>query len=372
MKEEITVRNKGRSTLFVLFENVVDEKTEFKYSLTFKPSVSFELKSGAEQKVEATLTMLCTTKLEFHISIKSWKDGAKKYKDVHIPFATESQLTTKLDPDEVKCEDMIGEGAYGIVYSGTYRGMDVAIKLLKNQEYVTDEMKAEFATEVGMMEKLRHNAILNFVGAVHFIGQLSIVTELCPYGSFLSSMNKYPESFTIGLRVKTLLDASNGMDFLHQSGIIHRDLKPDNLLMVSLEPRSSIVAKLSDFGTTRDVNSFAAKMQSTKGVGTPLFMAPEIFRCQPYNKAVDLYSFSLIIYVAFAGALPFEDDPCCQTPWAYADAIKSGKRPPVPESCPEPIADMMKKCWDDDPNKRPSFEEVHSFFRKYYKENFAQ
>jgi len=314
-----------------------------------------------------SLTMLCTTKLELQISVKMWKDGAKKAKEVRLSFATESQLTTKLDPDEVKCEDTIGEGAYGIVYSGTYRGMDVAIKLLKHQEYITDEMKMEFTTEVAMMEKLRHNAILNFVGAVHVPGQLSIVTELCPYGSFLSAMQKYPDDFTEGLRVKTLLDASNGMDFLHQSGIVHRDLKPDNLLMVSLEPRSAVVAKLSDFGTTRDVNSFATKMQSTKGVGTPLFMAPEIFRGQQYDKAVDLYSFSLIIYVAFAGQLPFEGDPCCQTPWAYADAIKSGKRPGVPASCPPPVADIMKKCWNDDPAKRPSFNEIYAFFEELFK-----
>jgi len=318
-----------------------------------------------------SLTMLCTTKLELQISVKMWKDGAKKAKEVRLSFATESQLTTKLDPDEVKCEDTIGEGAYGIVYSGTYRGMDVAIKLLKHQEYITDEMKMEFTTEVAMMEKLRHNAILNFVGAVHVPGQLSIVTELCPYGSFLSAMQKYPDDFTEGLRVKTLLDASNGMDFLHQSGIIHRDLKPDNLLMVSLEPRSAVVAKLSDFGTTRDVNSFASSMQSTKGVGTPLFMAPEIFKCQQYDKAVDLYSFSLIIYVAFAGELPFEGDPCSQTPWAYADAIKSGKRPGVPNGCPPQVAEIMKKCWDDDPKKRPSFEDVHMFFRKFYKDNYS-
>jgi len=372
LTEELVVKNKHKQTIIVLLERVNNASVDFKYELSFSHPVAFALKGGAEEKVVATLNILCTTKLEMGISVKTWKEKARSYKEAIMSFATESQLTTKLDPDELKRDELIGEGAYGLVFSGRYRGMDVAIKVVKNQEYMTPEMKADFASEVDMMEKLRHNAILNFVGAVHLPGHLSIVTELCQYGSFLSSMKKYPNDFTEALRVKCLLDASNGMDFLHQSGIVHRDLKPDNLLMVSLEPRSSVVAKLSDFGTTRDVNCFASQMQSTKGVGTPLFMAPEIFMNKPYDKAVDIYSFSLIIYVAFATELPFEGDPISFTPWAYADAIKNGVRPKIPPSCPSDIAKMMVKCWDNEPSKRPSFEDIHLFFRKFYKEHYPQ
>ena len=370
LTEELQVTNPHRSVVYVLLEHVADARTDAKYSVAFSPPVSFAVAPGATERVTATLRVLCTTKLEVQFSLKTWKERARRYKDARLLFATESQLTTRLDPDELKRDEVIGDGAYGVVYSGRYRGMDVAIKVLKYQEYVTDEMRAEFAAEVDMMEKLRHSAILNFVGAVHIPGQLQIVTELCPYGSFLSAMKKYPADFTEALRVKVLLDAANGMDFLHQSGIIHRDLKPDNLLIVSLEPRASVAAKLSDFGTTRDVNCFAAQMQSTKGVGTPLFMAPEIFMNKPYDKSVDVYSYSLIVYVAFAGELPFEGDPVANTPWAYADAIKSGKRPPVPDSCPAPIAQLMRQCWSPEPSQRPSFEDIHMILRKFFKENY--
>ena len=371
LSEELLLTNPHKSVVYVLLEHVADARTDAKYRVAFARPVAFAVAPGATERVAVTLTILCTTKLEVQFALKTWRDRARRYKDARLLFETESQLTTRLDPDELKRDDVIGDGAYGIVYSGRYRGMDVAIKVLKYQEYVTDQMKAEFAAEVDMMEKLRHSAILNFVGAVHIPGQLQIVTELCPYGSFLSAMKKYHSDFSEALKVKCLLDAANGMDFLHQSGIIHRDLKPDNLLMVSLEPRSSVVAKLSDFGTTRDVNCYAPQMQSTKGVGTPLFMAPEIFMNKPYDKAVDVYSYSLIIYVAFAEELPFEGDPVANTPWAYADAIKSGKRPPVPASCPAPIAQLMRQCWAPEPSQRPSFEDVHIILRKFFKENYT-
>jgi serine/threonine protein kinase len=201
----------------------------------------------------------------------------------------ESQLTTKLDKDELRREgDPIGDGAYGVVYRGEYRGLPVAIKLLKHQSDLTSEMLADFQSEISIMEKLRHPAILGFVGAVHVRGNLAIVTEWCPYGSLFSALQK--RKFSDELKCKVLLDAASGMNFLHQSGIIHRDLfvypsislccqlpthtihhsKPDNLLLVSLEPKGAIVCKLSDFGTTRDVNRFATDMQSTRGIGTPV------------------------------------------------------------------------------------------------------
>ena len=369
--EELTVRNPHKATVYVELARVANERQDYKYSVEFRPRVAFAVGGGECRKASVVLRILCTTKLEVEFGVRAWKDKAKRYKEARLCFATESQLTTRLDPEELKREDVIGDGAYGAVYSGTYRGMDVAIKVLKHQEYVTDEMKAEFASEVDMMEKLRHSAILNFVGAVHIPGQLAIVTELCPFGSLFSAMNKYRADFSPALKAKCLLDAANGMDFLHQSGIIHRDLKPDNLLMVSLEPRASIACKLSDFGTTRDVNCFAAKMQSTKGVGTPLFMAPEIFAGKQYDKSVDVYSFSFIIYVVYAEQLPFEGDPVAATPWAYADAIKSGKRPGVPPACPPEVAQVMQRAWDDDPARRPGFEEIHTFFRAFFKKTFA-
>ena len=370
LEQTLTVASGHKGDVLCAVENLTAADMCAKFVLAVEPAGVFVVPGRGSVAVRVRLTVLCTAKLHIALGVKAWKAKAAQCSALRLVFATESQLTTRLDPDEVKREREIGKGAYGVVYSGTYRGMDVAIKVVRFQECMLPYMVDDFEREVAVMEKLRHNAIVSFVGAVHIPGQLAIVTELCPYGALLAAIRRHRDRFTTALKVKSLLDAATGMDFLHQSGIIHRDLKPDNLLMVSLEPRAAVACKISDFGTTRDVNSFARDIRSTNGVGTPLFMAPEILASQPYDKPVDVYSFSLIVYTAFAEELPFEKDRVAATPWGFADAVRAGTRPAVPRACPPEVARLMVRCWDTDPAKRPTFDVIHKFFRSYFKDCF--
>ena len=370
LEQTLTVASTHKGPRLCTVENLTAADMSAKFVLAVEPAGVFVVPPRGRVAVRVRLTLLCTAKLHLALGVKVWKARAAHCSALKLVFATESQLTTRLDPDEVHREHVIGGGAYGVVYSGTYRGMDVAVKVVKYQDAMLPYMVDDFEREVAVMEKLRHNAIVSFVGAVHIPGQLQIVTELCPYGALLAAIKKYPARFTTALKVKSLLDAATGMDFLHQSGIIHRDLKPDNLLMCSLEPRSAIACKLSDFGTTRDINCFARDIRSTNGVGTPLFMAPEILASQPYDKPVDVYSFSLIIYTAFAEELPFEKDRVAATPWGFADAVRAGTRPAVPRTCPPEVARLMCCCWDSNPARRPTFDAIHKFFRSYFRDCF--
>ena len=90
---------------------------------------------------------------------------------------------------------------------------------------------------------------------------------------------------------------------MHSSNIIHRDLKPENLLLVSFSKDINAVrAKISDFGTSR---STVATMKMTNRIGTPAFMAPEVFSSEAYGKKSDVYSFALTVWSIFSEKLPF-------------------------------------------------------------------
>ena len=85
---------------------------------------------------------------------------------------------------------------------------------------------------------------------------------------------------------------------IYTNGILHRDIKPDNFLIFDIDniDKSIINSKLTDFGSSRNINLMMTNMTFTKGIGTPTYMSPEILNQQHYKKSSDTYSFSITIY----------------------------------------------------------------------------
>jgi len=361
------------------FSFKICKRRHLKYRFNAEPLEGTLGRGQPAIEIQLTLKMGCTTSVQLEVPILFWHGGSKDYdKAVETGLAEgkvfvtylrgkmQSQLSTRLDIEEVLLyKPAIGNGAFGTVYKGRYRGLDVACKLLKDQDNLTTDMFNDFRSEVRMFELFRHPCIVNFIGAVFFPGSLALVTELCQYGALPSAMKRYgPKVWTPQMKIKAMYDCARAMDFLHQSSIIHRDLKPDNLLCTSLEVHSPAVCKLSDFGTTKGSNSMMAEMKMTKGIGTPLFMAPEMMRgTQGYTTKADVYSFGIMMAsVTDDGKEPYEGDPRIQSSWQFTNLVIQGLRPNVQKESEMPAAfiNLMKRCWADSPDVRPCFTQIVS------------
>ncbi|CAN6457993.1 unnamed protein product [Victoria cruziana] len=88
------------------------------------------------------------------------------------------------------------------------------------------------------------------------------------------------------------------LHYLHSNRIIHRDMKPQNILI-----GAGSIVKLCDFGFARAMSLNTVVLRSIKG--TPLYMAPELVREQPYNHTADLWSLGVILYELYVGQPPF-------------------------------------------------------------------
>jgi serine/threonine protein kinase len=334
-----------------------------KCALTFDPS-SGTVHPGKALSIAVKLMVKCTTiKLSPDIALVMWKghlkDLEKSTRRTYSNFSMslESQLTTKLDKDELSLYPTpVGDGSYGTVWQGKWRGMEVAVKVLKRQDCLTADMLEEFNSEVEMMEKLRHPCVINFVGAVRVPGHLAIITEFCDYGNLNTAIRK--NKLTWALKLKCLYDCARGMDFLHRSNILHRDLKPDNLLMVSMEVRSPVVCKISDFGTTRGVNRYAEGVECTRGVGTPIFMAPEVLSGSTYEKPADVYSFALMMHNVVSDKTPYSDDSDFTKPFQFAQLVIQGKRPKIQAGWPDTFVALMCAGWSRTPGDRLAFSDI--------------
>ena len=80
-------------------------------------------------------------------------------------------------------------------------------------------------------------------------------------------------------------------------------------------------------------------------------MAPEVLRGKPYTKAADIYSFGIIMWEFTSGIPAFNDIP---HDFTLSLDICKGLRPEIVESTLPAYARLMKKCWDSDPNNRPT------------------
>eukprot|EP01105_Mastigella_eilhardi_P003412 TRINITY_DN1437_c0_g1_i10.p1 TRINITY_DN1437_c0_g1~~TRINITY_DN1437_c0_g1_i10.p1 ORF type:complete len:986 (+),score=137.73 TRINITY_DN1437_c0_g1_i10:141-2960(+) len=242
---------------------------------------------------------------------------------MYLPVQLESKLSTRLDPDEIELDHAIGEGGFGCVYRGHWREQEVAVKVIKSQMSVDlDHTVETFQQEVAMMERLRAPQIITFIGAVHVPSRLAVVTEFMPLGNLTAAMKH--TTFPLALKVKCLLDCARGMTFLHTSGVLHRDLKGDNLLMVSLDIGAPVNSKISDFGTTRDVQSQEAEKHLTRAMGTPIFMSPEIIERGEYSASTDVYSFAMVAYQVATEKEPYATEDF-STPWSVTNFVLAKK-----------------------------------------------
>ncbi|ERM96281.1 hypothetical protein AMTRI_Chr09g34920 [Amborella trichopoda] len=274
----------------------------------------------------------------------------------HVKIPNDGTDVWEIDVRLLKFENKVASGSYGDLYRGTYCSQDVAIKVLK-PERVNVDMQREFAQEVYIMRKVRHRNVVQFIGACTRPPSLCIVTEFMSGGSVYDFLHKQRGVFKLPTLVKVAIDVSKGMNYLHQNNIIHRDLKAANLLMDENE-----VVKVADFGVAR-VQAQSGVM--TAETGTYRWMAPEVIEHKPYDHKADVFSFGIVLWELLTGKLPYEHLTPLQ---AAVGVVQKGLRPTIPKHTHPKIAELLERCWQQDPTLRPDFSEITEILQVIAKE----
>ncbi|XP_052308133.1 serine/threonine-protein kinase STY46 isoform X11 [Populus trichocarpa] len=279
-----------------------------------------------------------------------------KYETNHVAIPNDGTDVWEIDPKYLKFENKVASGSYGDLYKGTYCSQEVAIKILK-PERVNSDLQKEFAQEVYIMRKVRHKNVVQFIGACTKPPSLCIVTEFMHGGSVYDYLHKQRGVFKLPNLLKVAIDVSKGMDYLHQNNIIHRDLKGANLLMDENE-----VVKVADFGVAR-VKAQTGIM--TAETGTYRWMAPEVIEHKPYDHKADVFSFGIVLWELLTGKIPYEYLTPLQ---AAVGVVQKGLRPTIPKNTQPKLAELLEKCWQQDPALRPDFSEIIEILQQIAKE----
>jgi serine/threonine protein kinase len=153
-----------------------------------------------------------------------------------------------------------------------------------------------------------------------------------------------------------LYDIICGLNDIHKQNLVHCDFHDGNILN---HGESDIY--ISDLGLSQPVKSFLKKYDI---YGVIPFMAPEVLRGKSYTLTSDIYSFSMIMWEFTSGVPPYNNRA---HDIQLSLSICKGERPEIIENTPQCYANLMKKCWDEDPLKRPPSEEVLNIIEKWIK-----
>ncbi|XP_041995058.1 probable protein kinase At2g41970 [Salvia splendens] len=233
---------------------------------------------------------------------------------------------------------LIGEGSYGRVYYVKLSdGREAAIKKLDTTSAEPDS--DDFPAQVSMVSRLKNEYFLALLGYCLEENTRILAYEYATMGTLHDVLHgrkgvqgaEPGPVLTWNQRVKVALGAAKGLEFLHekcQPSIVHRDVRSSNVLLFD-----DFVSKIADFSTSSSSDT-AARLHSTRVLGTFGYHAPEYAMTGQITQKSDVYSFGVVLLELLTGRKPVDH------------TMPKGQQSLVTWATPRLSEDKVKQCVD--------------------------
>jgi serine/threonine protein kinase len=246
--------------------------------------------------------------------------------------------------------EKIAEGGMGTVYRGRApTGETVAVKVVSPKLLSASPVLVKrFEQEYHAAKTLDHPHIVKALdfgrdGDTPFLVMEFVDGE--SLGQKLERERKLPERDAVAL----IAQIAKGLHKAHQHGLVHRDVKPDNILVTPAG-----VAKLTDLGLVKELETDQQLTRTGRGLGTPHFMAPEQFKnAKGADARCDVYALAATLYMTVTGALPFDGEKAIDT---WLKKMRNDLPPPraIAPELSERVDWAIRRAMDLDPARRPA------------------
>ncbi|KAH9617811.1 hypothetical protein KSS87_011484 [Heliosperma pusillum] len=256
---------------------------------------------------------------------------------IEVPALSLEELKEKTDNFGSKA--LIGEGSYGRAYYATLEcGKAVAVKKLDISQEA--ESNVEFLTQVSRVSTLKHENFVELQGYCVEGNMRVLAYEFATMGSLHDILHgrKGVQGAQPGpvldwmQRVRIAVDAARGLEYLHekvQPPIIHRDIRSSNVLLFE-----DFKAKIADFNLSNQAPDMAARLHSTRVLGTFGYHAPEYAMTGQLMQKSDVYSFGVVLLELLTGRKPVDH------------TMPRGQQSLVTWATPRLSEDKVKQCVD--------------------------
>ncbi|KAG9300482.1 hypothetical protein G9A89_010108 [Geosiphon pyriformis] len=236
--------------------------------------------------------------------------------------------------------------------------MKVALKRIRDSQFQPEmflqELKAFYQFYSRNDTFIKCYGITQDPGSQDFM----IVLDYAIHGDLRRCLSQQ-YSLTWTEKLSMLRQIATNLLTIHGAKFVHRDLHSGNILITN----EGVVmrAYIADLGLAQPITQSPMIIDGVYGV-LP-YMAPEILRGSSYTEASDIYSFGIIMWEFLTNQAAFSD--CAHDYWLQME-ICSGKRPLIPESAPSAYVNMMKRCWNGNPARRPAAQELERCFKEWH------
>ncbi|KAM9849003.1 tyrosine-protein kinase JAK1 [Aulostomus maculatus] len=262
----------------------------------------------------------------------------------------------------------LGEGHFGKVElcrydpRGDKTGELVAVKSLKPEN--REEQGNNLSCEIDILKALYHENIVKYKGICQEEGgqAIKLIMEYLPLGSLKEYLPRNKSKTDLSTLLSYSIQICQGMDYLGSRNYIHRDLAARNVLV-----ENERTVKIGDFGLTKSIKDNEGYYTVKDDHDSPVFWyAPECLTLCKFYLASDVWSFGVTMYELITYCESAKSPMTLflnmigktqgqMTIIRLVKVLGDGRRLPRPEGCPEPVYELMRKCWEHTPEKRITF-----------------
>uniref|UniRef100_A0AAZ1XAS3 Guanylate cyclase n=1 Tax=Oreochromis aureus TaxID=47969 RepID=A0AAZ1XAS3_OREAU len=243
------------------------------------------------------------------------------------------------------------------VYEGDW------VWLKKFEEGHFKEVKQSTSRIFMKMKDLRNENVNPFLGFFLDCSMFAIVTEHCSRGSLQDLLRNEDVKLDWMFKSSLMLDLIKGMKYLHHRDFPHGRLKSRNCVV-----DGRFVLKITDYGFNELLESQKAPLEEPPPEDL-FWTAPEILRDLANSRKGtfkgDVYGFSIILQEVVVRGPPY-----CMLGLPPEEIIRKVKKPPpmcrptvAPDQAPLECIQLMKQCWSEQPDRRPTFDEIFDRFK---------